>query len=268
MSKIYMSDFHIHSQYSFDGHMPLRNICERAIAMGMDEIAITDHADMYAHRPYEHILDAKKLYCELENIRLEYEGRLAIRLGAELGQPQVNPHDTERFLKDNPLDFIIGSIHNIENDFDIYYYDYTQLDCNEMYSHYLDWVLELAKGYDYDVLGHLTYPLRCMAAVDIKLDLEPFYKRFEEIFEIVIKRGKGIELNVSGLHQAINDTMPSLDILKLYKKCGGSIITLGSDAHYPQHVALNIDCGIELLRKAGLDSYCTYTSREPVFHSL
>lgn len=268
MSKPYLSDFHLHSKYSFDGEMELETICELALEKGMQEIAITDHADLYHGHPLSFILDAPALYAELEEIRDRYEGRLLVRLGSELGQPQRNPAEAQRFLDSYPLDFVIGSIHNIEGDYDIYYYDYPNLDCYAMYDHYLDWILDLAENYDYDVLGHLTYPLRCMANDNIHLDLTPFYEKIESIYQIVIRRDKGIECNTSGLFQSIRDTMPSLDLLQLYHDCGGRILTLGSDAHHPQHVSLPILDGVEQLKRAGFTEYCTFEKRCPVFHKL
>lgn len=268
MTSIYLSDLHLHSSYSFDGEVSLTNICETALKRGMQEIAITDHADIYANKPYEHILDADSLYQELAAIKEQYKDRLLVRLGAELGQPQRNPSDAARFLSSYPLDFVIGSIHNVEDDFDIYDYDYTTLDCGQMYDHYLDWVLDLAEHYDYDVIGHLTYPLRCMAEVGIRLDLAPFEEKFRTLFDILIERKKGIELNTSGLYQTINDTMPPLSLLKLYQECGGQIITLGSDAHHIPHISLPIQQGVLQLKKAGFTEYCTYQNRKPVFHSL
>lgn len=268
MNTQYLSDLHLHSSYSFDGHVPLVEICEQAIRMGLSEIAITDHADIYSDRPYEHILNADALYADLQQVRDTFAGRLTVRLGAELGQPQRNPADAKRFLDRYPLDFVIGSIHNIEQDFDIYDLDYTSIDCTDMYMHYLEWVLDLAANYDYDVLGHITYPLRCMAEAGIQLDLAPFTEQLREIFSVVVSRKKGIELNTSGLYQTIRDTFPPISLLRLYRECGGTIITIGSDAHKTEHIGLPIREGIERLKAAGFTEYHTFSARQPIAHPI
>ena len=40
-------DVHIHSTYSFDGKSPVRAYIDRARELGLREICITDHQDVY-----------------------------------------------------------------------------------------------------------------------------------------------------------------------------------------------------------------------------
>ena len=59
------------------------------------------------------------------------------------------------FIRDygDVLDFVIGSIHNMEKDLDVYYYDFTKIDVAKMYDHYVDWLLKLSEMGDFDVMG-------------------------------------------------------------------------------------------------------------------
>ena len=41
----YISDSHVHSDCSFDGTDPVMMICERAAALGLYSIAVTDHCE-------------------------------------------------------------------------------------------------------------------------------------------------------------------------------------------------------------------------------
>ncbi|MFR3493271.1 MAG: hypothetical protein ACLTTJ_05255 [Blautia sp.] len=59
--------------------------------------------------------------------------------------------------------------------------------------------------------------------------------------ENIINRGKGIEINTACMGGILEDTMPGLPILKLYKELGGSIITVGSDSHRPERVGYGFD---------------------------
>jgi histidinol-phosphatase (PHP family) len=181
----------------------------------------------------------------------------------------VNPSEAKKFLEDNNLDFVIGSIHNMEGDIDVGDYDFSQLDCQMVYEEYLSWLMKLATDYDFDVLGHLTYPMRYMYQKEKKkVDLKPFEEQFRVLFQTIIERGKGIEVNTSGLFQAINETMPPLSIIKLYKKCGGEIITVGSDAHKLEHVSLTIRQGQDILREAGFKYITTFEKRKPIYHKI
>ena len=242
---MYLADYHMHSKYSFDGSEELDTICQTAIRRGLSEIAITDHMDIYTGLPYDeqmnfevpggeqYHMDVSGLYAGLVQMKEKYAGQLKVRIGAELGQPQVNPEAAALFIRDygDVLDFVIGSIHNMEKDLDVYYYDFTKIDVAKMYDHYVDWLLKLSEMGDFDVMGHLTYPLRYMFERNqLRLDLRPYEEKFRQLFKNLTEKERGIELNVSGYYKAMQDAMPPMSILKLYRECGGDIITIGSDA--------------------------------------
>ncbi len=279
---MYMADYHMHSKYSFDGCEELETMCETAISKGLTEIAVTDHMDIFTGLPYGQMIDfdvpggkrfdmdVAGLYRELEEIKGRYEGRLGVKIGAELGQPQVNPEAAAAFIADHPqLDFVIGSIHNMENDLDVYYYDFTDMDTAAMYDHYVDWLLKLARTGDFDVMGHLTYPLRYMfERKQLRLDLAPYEEKFRQLFECLIEKGRGIELNVSGLYRSMKETMPPLSLLKLYRECGGEIITIGSDAHKAQYIGAYQKEAREILETAGFRYVTGFEKRKPIFFTL
>lgn len=278
---MYLADYHTHSRYSFDGSEPLQVMCEKAIAAGLTELAVTDHMDIFTGLPYGEMInfdepggkrfsmDVAGLYRELNEIKDIYAGRLTVRIGAELGQPQVNPEAAKAFVSDYPLDFIIGSVHNMEGDLDVYYYDFTQMDVAAMYDHYVDWLIELAGVGDFDVCGHLTYPLRYMfERCRMRLDLKPYEEKFRHLFRLLIEKGRGIELNVSGLYRPMQETMPPLSLLKLYRACGGEIITIGSDAHKADHIGSFQKEARALLSEAGFSYVTGFKARQPEFHRL
>lgn len=278
---MYLADYHTHSRYSFDGCENPDAMCRAAIAAGLNELAITDHMDIFTGLEYGHMkdfdvpgsadyyMDTDSLYRELAQVRERYSGRLKVVIGAELGQPQVNPAQARRFLADYPLDFVIGSVHNMENDLDVYYYDFTKIDVPAMYSHYLDWLLELARTGDFDVMGHLTYPLRYYyERVHGTLDLKPYEEKFRDLFRILVRKGRGIELNVSGLYKPMRKTMPPMPVLKLYRACGGEIVTIGSDAHKTQYIGTFQKEGQAMLREAGFRYITVFEKRKPKFISM
>ena len=59
-----------------------------------------------------------------------------------------------------------------------------------------------------------------------KSNLKRFQDLIEQIFEVVIADGKGIELNTSSRAYKLKSLMPSKEILKLYHDMGGKIITM------------------------------------------
>ena len=102
----------------------------------------------------------------------------------------------------------------------------------------------------------------------MRLDLAPYEEKFRYLFKCLTEKGRGIELNVSGLYRPMNETMPPLSLLKLYKACGGEIITIGSDAHRAEHVGLCQKEAREILCQAGFRYITTFSQRKPDFKKL
>lgn len=89
-----------------------------------------------------------------------------------------------------------------------------------------------------------------------------------EILKVIIADGKGIELNTSSTRYGIDDTMPSRDILRLYKALGGKIITLGSDSHKKEHLGTYIEEGMRILKDMGYEKIYTFDRMVPIAHKL
>lgn len=78
--------------------------------------------------------------------------------------------------------------------------------------------------------------------------------------KIIISRGKGIEINTSGLNN--NLLFPKLEILNMYKDLKGEILTVGSDAHTTNRVGERIRYTYELLKNIGFNYVFTYDDRK------
>ena len=116
----------------------------------------------------------------------------------------------------------------------------------------------------YSILGHIDLVKRYKT-----LDVERnFHDILEEIFRVIIPKGKGIEVNTSGFAYGLGSAMPSKDILQLYKDCGGEIITIGSDAHKAEHVAHEFPKTLQLLQEIGFEYIATFEAQKPIFHSI
>lgn len=266
---MYLTDYHIHSQYSFDGCESIEDICKEALAKGLQEIAITDHYDLFYDERYYHNPNFRSLFDEIKKAQDSYRGKLHISKGLELGQPQVVNQKELKFLDEFGLDFIIGSIHNLEDEYDIGEYNFMIKDIIKVYDRYLSKLYSMTEISDFDVCGHITYPFRYFYIQQgYYPDLSQFKSRIVELYKLLIQRGKGIELNVSGLHQKMNRPMPDSELLKLYRECKGEIITIGSDAHTKEYIGCSIDKGIEILKEAGFSFYTTFHERKPHFHKI
>jgi histidinol-phosphatase (PHP family) len=243
-----------------------------AVAHGLQELCLTDHVDTIYWDTYAPRTDfdwARSLR-QAEEARRLWGDRLTFKLGAELGDAALSFERAEKLLSDAPpLDFVIGSVHMMGPRYgheDLYYIpkaDKAYYD--DVIADYLDDMLALARWGKFQVLGHLTLPVRYIwDNAGIKMDFSSHLDAVEAIFREIIPRGIGIECNTNRGAIPLPDEM----ILRLYRKMGGEIITIGSDAHTTQYVGCEAARTQELLKNCGFRYFTTFTKGEPEFRSL
>ncbi len=273
-------DYHVHTEFSDDSVYPMENVVRDAISMGLDEICFTDHVDygikddwdsgkeiQYRDgEPFANV-DYPKYDAKIRELQKRYKNQISLKMGMEFGIQMHTIPQFERLFSRYPFDFIILSVHQVE-DKEFWTQDFQQGRTQKEYNErYYDEMLQLVKSYkNYSVLGHMDLITRYD-----KAGIYPFEKvrdYIEEILKIVIADGKGIEINTSYHRYGLKDTTPSIDILKLYRKLGGEIITIGSDSHAPQHLGTYIDEAKKILKEIGFEYFCTYEKMNPVFHKI
>jgi histidinol-phosphatase (PHP family) len=262
-------DCHIHTHISPDSKAPLEEICESAIEKNINSIIITNHFEYYTGKKDGKL--STDMSCiddglrEIDQFRANFKGKLEILFGMEIGQIQYWPKHVKNITESYPFDYLIGSIHKIEN-IDLKYGDYSYENREKQNIRYLDLLYDLAKNGDYDCIGHFDLVKRY---APYKLDLmEKYEEKIKDILKIIIKRGKGIEINTSGLRQSCEETMPSPSIVELYKNLGGNIITIGSDAHISKDVGEGFDEAVDLLKRIGFRKIAIYRKRKIYFYDI
>lgn len=259
-------DLHTHTDNSFDGHHSTMFLCETAYMKGLRAVAFTDHLEMDAFFRDSFDRTAIQSFFEVAKARSAFKGKLIVCVGAELGQAVYNKPVAEKLLDTMKYDFVIGAIHNLPEVQDFYYmnFDDESIDYMELLRQYFEWELKLAEWARFDTLAHLTYPLRYIVGNYKKsVDMSKFSEIIDEILITLIKNQKALEINTAGLRQPIGVTSPDESILKRYKELGGKLITIGSDAHYAEHLGAGIEQGYELALKCGFDSVAVYQDRTP-----
>jgi histidinol-phosphatase (PHP family) len=265
---MYLVDYHTHSSdFSPDAVSSMEELCEAAISRGVRELAITEHCDVNGWNGIPCDFDEEPYFAALDKLRLKYGGRLTVVCGLELGQPPQNSELATRYSSNPKFDFIIGSLHNLNGEEDFYFLKYPDAKtCQTLMERYFTELREMIVFGGFDVLGHISYPLRYIRGRDgLDFDFSGYTAELEDIFRLLAASGMGIELNTSGLRQPIGETMPVPDIVGLYRRCGGEIITLGSDAHAARDVGTGIAEGISVIRDAGFKYLTVYKNRKASF---
>ena len=76
-------------------------------------------------------------------------------------------------------------------------------------------------------------------------------KLWDQVFQILIDGNKAIEINTRRLD--LPSAVESLTVLyKRFKDLGGRYVTLGSDAHYPEHVGRRMQEAMAVARECNL----------------
>lgn len=261
--KFKLIDHHMHTQASPDADpsLTMEDYIEQAIALGLPGVMFTDHVDYdFAAPIFEEQIDYEAYYANILRLRDLYS--FDIRMGVEMGyQPHLNERISQQLSK-FPYDFVILSMHMCDG-LDLYNGDFFKGKTQEQaYQRYFETVLYSVENFsDFEVYGHLDYIIRYGGFEERMYDFEYFKPIITQILNVIIKKGKGIEINTSGLRYGLGVTHPRLELLKLYKSLGGTIITIGSDAHYLKDYQAAFDLAVRLLVEAGFDSVTEFKQR-------
>ena len=260
------ADFHTHSSFSTDSEASPESMIEQAIALGLKTYCFTDHMDYVFPRDEgfnAFLFDPDEYFAKLTELRRKYRGQIDIRIGVELGlrdEPDIRDevHQLCRSLTDKyPFDFVIGSTHVIDH-FDPYNRDrWNGRSAEDIVRMYYDSVLYSVRNYDcFTVYGHLDYIIRYIPE-GVSVDLTKFEPLIDTILRELIARGKGIEVNTSRLFRGTT-TNPSPKILSRYRELGGTILTVGSDAHKTAQVGGAFQKACEMLKELGFKEYSVF----------
>ncbi len=263
-------DTHMHSYFSGDSEASPRDMIESAIKKGLSGICFTDHLDLdYRETPGYFDLNFEGYRKEIFALKKEYAGCFPVLWGIELGlQPHTAP-ENNRITASYPFDFVIGSSHLVDH-MDIYYPSFYEGRTERTaYRRYFESILEnLATDVDFDVYGHLDYVVRYGPNKNQSFSYEKYADLIDEILRTLIKKGKGIEMNMAGFKYGLGHPNPTEDILKRYCHLGGEILTIGSDAHKPEQIAWDYHKVPDLLKNAGFKYYTVFRQRKPEFIRL
>ena len=121
---------------------------------------------------------------------------------------------------------------------------------------------------DIDAYGHLDYVVRYGPNKNQFYTYEHYKDLIDEILKALIEKGIALEVNTAGYKYGLGAPNPHPDILRQYRRMGGELITVGSDAHAPEHLAYDFFRVNPLLKECGFSAYTVYENRKPRFLPL
>lgn len=262
-----MFDFHLHSGLSHDSTAVAAEMIAAAEARGLQEICFTDHYDLAGDDPRvaAHLFTMEEYGRTYDALRSE---RVKVRLGLEFGLTTDSQRRAEALVAERHFDFIIGSVHSVYGlgPFNPRFWEGRSV--KESFQNHLEHTLRCVRANtEFDVLGHLNYVCKSPHnPTKEPLRYGDYPDLFDEIMKEIIAKGKGMEVNTSGV-DSVGMFLPDAAYLKRYRELGGEIVTVGSDAHTVARVGNHIAAALDLIRD--LFGYvCTFEDRKPIYHKL
>lgn len=272
-SKPLFVDCHVHSTFSPDSVIDMQQACQKAVERGLRGIAFTDHLDIdYPNPAFFFEFDWNKREALLQLLREQYGNALILLSGVEMGFRPETLERSLKFVKHSLVDFIIMSIHVIDGqnlcvDGDSHYF--ITKTKKQAFTGYLEAIYHsVCDCKDYDVVGHIGYIRRYMPYQDKTMAYAEYSDIIDGILKQVIVDNKGIEINTSGYRDNLGGPLPDMHIVKRYKELGGTMVTIGSDAHASTAIGHSFQDGVELLKECGFSYVTHFEKHKPVFTKI
>ncbi len=239
-------DSHIHTKFSADSKMTAADALAKAESLNLG-VVFTEHFDYgveldgreFSFKPAEY-------FSEYKNLRGD-----KVRLGVEMGMRKSAREVNKKFLAQADFDFIIGSIHLVD-DLDIYYPEfYVGKDKATAYQKYFQQMATEASVGDFDALGHIDYICRAAPYDDPEIDYPTFKAEIDDVLKIIVGRGKILELNTRRFDKS-RAVEELVSVYKKYRELGGKFITIGSDAHRVSAVGNYFDKALRFVHELDL----------------
>ena len=246
-----MIDYHLHVIAHGDRPMTVENIlayCEVAKQRGIEQMGITEHDRYIDDIDLAAFQEAREVSKDVE-----------LRLGIEI---DFVPGAEERMDRDGsalPYDYVIGSVHRVDNE-EVDHPDHLEIydkwETYDLYEAYYANVRKAAASGRFEILGHP--------------DLIKIFRRFpdrditpmlQETADAIAESGVVVDVNAAGLRKPIGEIYPSKDFLSMLHHRGVPII-LSSDAHAAEQVGMGFDKSIPFVKNVGYREIATFKDHE------
>lgn len=270
-----IADYHVHSDFSGDSKASMESMIERALELGLRRICFTDHMDYdYPHKgEISFVFDPEPYVNQLRKLKERYSNRIEVLTGIELGlQPQV-VEQFQSLMQNYSFDFAIGSSHvvdYVDPYLPLFWENRTK---DEGIRDYFKTIIDNCRRSKnlFHVYGHLDYVIRYVPTADGKksdYSYDEYRELLDEVLLTILECGKGIEVNTAGLKYGLGFAHPKAEVLKRYRELGGELITIGSDAHKPEHLCYDFQLIPDYLKSLGFQYYATFIQGKPLYEKL
>ena len=255
-------DNHVHTHWSWDtaDTSTMQRACEEAIRQGLPAVAFTEHLDFTVWDPDDRAtdeglvdrhasrhadIDAEGYFAELAEVRDRFPD-LRILSGVEAGEPHLFEASVAAYLRDAPVDRVLGSLHSLSQDGRLYGVGHLLWDdADGTMRRYLAELVDMIENSDvFEVLAHVDFPRRYWPGGPGRFMEKDFEEEYRAVFRALAGSGRALEINTSS-------PLASADQVRWFHEEGGGAVSFGSDAHQPGRVGEKFDLAVDVAEAAG-----------------
>jgi len=260
--------YHNHTTWS-DGRSTLPELVAGARSAGVTELGISDHLALTPDgQSPDWSIHPENLDAYVEDVLLVAQNTddLTIRLGAEVDFFSETLEESINLLKPYPFDFIIGSVHFI-NEFTIDlnsdpWEKISQEERNRIWQTYWQHIAAAAKSGCFDFIGHFDLPKKFKFYPDVDLTADAL-----AALDAIAAADAALEINTSGWYKPVKEAYPGLFYLEEARRRNIPIL-INADSHYPNHAARDFDRARKLASSAGYTELVRYEKRKRFSYPL
>lgn len=260
-------DLHLHSSISPDCRTPLDLQVQAAEKLGLETIAVTEHWDFDRWHPNRGFSIHERSREALRSGKWQIE----VLFGAELAFHKHFEEYARHYVSITPLDFVLGSVHELgtlniselEEAKELF-----ELHGKKTFDIYFDSVSYLAGTLLFDSLAHFDIVKRFALEGGYSFKVKEYKSVICDILDLLAKNGKALEINTSGLRQSPKEQFPGFQVVEWFLERNGKYISIGSDAHRPEHVGYELDFVTGKLKEMGVKELTVFRKRLPMPFSI
>ncbi len=250
-------DLHNHTPLCNHAEGSIDEYIKSAIQAGTKVFGFSDHAPMDFDPKYRmSFSDMPKYETEVKTAQQQYADKIKILLGYEVDY--LVGHMDRRVLEAD-VDYLIGSVHFLEGwgfDNPEFLAKWKEQNVDEVWQKYFNTITEMAQTQLFDIVGHLD-----LIKVFNFMPNKSITLMAKDTLDAIKDNGMVIEVNGAGYRKPVKEAYPSKELLEeAFKR--EIPITLSSDAHTPQQVALFDKEIMQLVSEVGYRQCCYFEKRE------
>jgi histidinol-phosphatase (PHP family) len=249
---ITQTDYHMHTTFSPDADHTPEAMCRQALALGLTEIAFTEHAEWHPKMSLGGLPRLAEYLAEVEACRVKF-GPLGLQIyvGVELGNPHLYAKEATTLLAKNRFEVVLASLHWLDDENIHDAACFAGRDPDEVYSDYFAELGRMVMNFEFDIVAHFDRILWRGTLLGTPLEPRWLEPEIRETLAIIARYDRVLELNAAFLAREPHWRPTLVTLFRWFREEGGRRVVINSDSHRIGEIGRNRALAEQILEKAG-----------------